>query len=286
MRANHISLPGPERPGSKGRVAAFAATMAAAVVLCCFAGEPVFADATTTVPAPSTPSTNRPAAPSPAMVQAFQLGYDVYLPVAQMQFFDHEVQTLSGITSDAEARAKVADLNKLADRTRLIEQISMKQTVDLMKQMSVPATVRAPYEQAAAKLAQPLPIAKDARNLVKSDPASAHILSTMEEADALIPSDTTELTTWVKIARGPDADWSFHVGSLEASLAAASDNSAPAVALLSTIPALVTKTPVTAPDGARDTMMDLAHDIYLKQDITQPMLADAARALHKAFEGD
>lgn len=254
--------------------------------LVCTGGQ-AFAASSTTAPAPPTPSAaEQTAAPSPAMVQAFQLGYDVYLPVAQMQYFDHEVQTLSGITSDVQARARVADLAKLADRTRLIEQLSVTQTVDLMKQMSVPPSVLAPYEQAAAKLAQPLPMAKDARELEKSDPASAHVLSTMEEADSLIPSDTTALTTWVKIARGSDADWSFHVGTLEASLACASDNDEPAIALLSTVPALIVKTPMTAPSGARDTMMDLVHDISVKQDITQPMLAGAARALHKAFAGD
>lgn len=220
------------------------------------------------------------------MTQSYQLGYDIYLPIAQIQYFDHEVQDLTNSTSDAETNTKLATLDKLAARTRLIEQLSITQAADLMLKMGVPKKQREPYQQAAAALTKPLAIAEDAKKDKKLDPASARILSTMEEADQLIPHDVSVLITWLKVAKGSDADWSFHVGTLEASLAVASDNNAPAVALLDTLPALVAKTPAAAPGGAKDAMLALGHDIEKKQDITQPMLADAARALHKAFEGD
>lgn len=243
-----------------------------------------------TPPAPAAPAgaqqTAQQAAVSPAMQQAFRLGYDIYLPIAQMQYLSHQVLLINNTTSDAEQKQSIADLDKLAARSRLVEQLSTQQTADLMRKMGVPDTIRAPYVRAAAEFAEPLPIASDAKGLAKSDPESARVLSTMEEADQFIPSDSTALASWLKIARGNDTDWAFHVGALEASLAVASDNDAPAIALLPTIPPLVAKAPASAPAGAKDAIMDLAHEIEQKQDITQAMLADAARALHRAFEGD
>jgi hypothetical protein len=234
---------------------------------------------------PPAPATQIPLTPT-GMVQAYQLGYDIYLPVAQVQYFNHEVLTLSG-ANDAENAPKIAELDKLADRTRQVEQLSMQQAADLLLKIGAPKDVRAPYEQAAAALAKPLTLAKDdkIKGGKKLDPASLRILSTMEESNRLIPGETDALSAWL-LGHLSAFDWGFHVGSLEASLAVASDNDEPGVALLSTIPTLAEKAPATAPAGAKDAMLKLSHDIQKNQDVTQAMLSDATRALHKAFEGD
>ncbi len=211
----------------------------------------------------------------PVMIQCYNLGSLLYTPVAQVRWLDLQVESLSH-TSAGQQPHKLSDLIDIASHTRDYERDYLVRADALLAIIGAPQVIRGPFDKAATEFQQPAPGSQ-------SDPLQS-IGSIIAEADTGFPHDWSSLLAWLKIARGADAVWAFHLGSLSASLKAAAGYGDPRVALLDTVPALTGTEPVSTPASVHTALVRLIADIAQTQLISLDLLRQTSQSLDQSFE--
>lgn len=165
-----------------------------------------------------------------AQAQAFGLGFALQGAAARTRLFLDAVKGLRDIADDDEGAAAVARLAEQARTLRHSEAISYAETARRLQAMGAPPDLQAWARDVADQLEAPLKLSKEAQKEEKSDPNTATVLGTIDEAQALkVTADGTmpRLRAWVKLSYGPQAVWAGALGDLAAEMDAAARNGRP-----------------------------------------------------------
>lgn len=175
------------------------------------------------LPAQAAKKAETPSIPA-AQAQAFQLGFALQTPAAQAQLFLQAVKGLKNITDDVQGTSEVGRLADRSDRLREVSARAYGQSAQMLRTMGAPAKMQAWAQSAADQLDAPLVLSKEARKYTQSDPHTATVMGTIDEAQSLkVAADAQmpDLLSWLKLSHGADAVWASAVGSLAAGMHAA-----------------------------------------------------------------
>jgi len=156
--------------------------------------------------------------------QAFQIGFALQSADARARQFLQAVKGLRDIRDDEEGAAEVAKLAERSSALRRAEARSYDETARLLQAMNAPPDLLTWARDVADQLEAPLKLSKEAKKEQKSDPDTATVLGTIDEAQALketADSAMPNLRAWVKLSFGSQAAWAGAVGALAAEMDAA-----------------------------------------------------------------
>jgi hypothetical protein len=151
--------------------------------------------------------------------QAYQLAYQLELPSARAELFIHSVEELNSLTDDAAIDTKVKDLDSQAAELRSAEGSAYNRALILANKMGAPTTVKTWLQNTVDLLEAPVALSDDAKKEADTQPATARILSTLDEATALheqAVSKDDSISLWLKISGGKNVVWAKEVGALSA----------------------------------------------------------------------
>lgn len=158
---------------------------------------------------------------------AYDLGRLMQEPVISVLYLDAKLKDLANYKSDADASAAIVADAKIADTTRTSEAVAYGDAAKLLTRMSAPPGVIAACKSAQQTVTGELQVTSDAAKAA-SDPVTKRIIATLDEADAIRP-DNSNLLPWLKLSRGADALWAFHLGQFAVGLDNSLDLSAPSM---------------------------------------------------------
>jgi len=152
--------------------------------------------------------------------QAYQLGYQLELPAARAELFIHSVENLQNATDDdAVDTQHIRDLDTNAAELRSTEASAYNRAILLANSMGAPTGLKTWLAQSVDLLEEPVVISPEAKKFETAQPATARILSTLDEATTLhaqsVGNDSSVMT-WLKITSGKDALWARDLGMLSA----------------------------------------------------------------------
>lgn len=153
--------------------------------------------------------------------QAFQLGYALQAPAAQTEEFLQAVKGLKTITDDVQGVSEVGKLAKQSETLRATEQRAYRQATQMLRAMGAPPALQTWAAGEEQKLAAPLVLSKEAKGFLQSDPNTATVLGTIDEAQTTATdagSRMTGLVSWLKITDGSAAVWATALGGLTAGM--------------------------------------------------------------------
>ncbi len=159
-----------------------------------------------------------------AQQQAFQLGYALQEPAAQTEQFLQAVKGLKTITDDVQGVSEVGRLAKQSESLRATEQRAYRQAAGMLRALGAPEALQTWAGRAADRLSHPLVLSKDAKSFLTSDPNTATVMGTIDEAQELKTDADAHLSgvaSWMKITEGGDAVWATALGGLAAGMHAA-----------------------------------------------------------------
>lgn len=167
-------------------------------------------------------------APIPAkQVQAFALGFALQSAAARTRMFLDDVKGLRDIRDEDEGAAEVAKLAAQSQTLRRREANCYAEAVQQLQALGAPPDLQTWARGAADQLAAPLKLSKEAQKEQKSDPNTATVLGTIDEAQAIkaaTDGKMPRLRVWVKLFYGTSGTWAGAVGSLAAEMNAAVAN--------------------------------------------------------------
>lgn len=224
----------------------------------CNVMKPIFAVAALTFFLPARAET--PPARIPAsQAQAFQLGYSLSLPGARARVFVESVKNLQRL-SDTDAGPRIKELATQARSLRFEEGRALVAASGLLRQMAAPAILRAGPEASVKTLDAPLVLSQEQRALARTDPDTAGILATMDEAEAVKKdADGTigTLARWLTLTHGAEAVWAADVGTLTAQVFVARLALDRPQFALSAATLLARRAPPATPPAVRDALVSL-----------------------------
>ncbi len=206
----------------------------------------------------SKPKDAVPAVPR-VQAQAFALGYALRTADTRALAFTQSVEQLKSVDDDALAGAEVARLSRNSVALRLSEKTAYAQVAAQLKTMGAPESLQTWATTTVAGLSAPVVLTKDAKELQKTEPDTAQVLSTLAELQALkagTNSRQQSLTTWLALTGGKVAVWSAETGAYTADLhraATANRGALPSGAAR----ALLVHAPANAPAATRQAVADL-----------------------------
>lgn len=160
----------------------------------------------------------------PIQQKAFQLGYALQMPAARTEEFLEAVKGLKTITDDVQGVSEVGRLAKQSEALREIERRAYRQAAEMLRALGAPAGLQTWAGGAAYRLGLPLTLSKEANEYATSDPDTAAVLGTIDEAQAIktdADGHMPGLLSWLKLTNGGDAVWATAVGGLAAGMHAA-----------------------------------------------------------------
>jgi len=161
----------------------------------------------------------RASAISSSESQAYQLAYQLEVPAARSEVFIHSVEDLQRLTDEVAIEQSVKDLDSNAAELRSTEASAYNRALILATSMGAPASLRTWLQQSVTMLEAPVVIADDVKDIQKDQPATARIISTLDECTALHTQSVdnqSSVMLWLKISSGKDALWANDVGALSA----------------------------------------------------------------------
>ena len=199
----------------------------------------------------SKPTTPQPAIGSPAarLVQSYLLGLEDYTAPASIEKLDAVIKA---------NRSTVSQLSALADQTRSSELTGYRIALIQLHSMGAPTPVLALYTPALAALVVPVMVTESARIQFPQDNSAQEIWSTLDEAERIAPAENGTLTSWLKLSRGRDALWAYHIGNLDAVLRANILGDPSRLPLIHGSGALAESAPIGCPKPLIDALNHLA----------------------------
>ncbi len=193
----------------------------------------------------------QPAIGSPAqrLVQAYLLGLEDYTAPASIEKLDAVIKA---------NRSTVPQLGLMASETRLSELAGYRAALTQLHSMGAPAPVLSLYTPALAALVVPVMVTESARIQFPQDNSAQEISSTLDEAEQIAPADSGTLTSWLKLSRGRDALWAYHIGNLDAVLRAGIPGELSQLPLIHGSAALAESAPIGCPKPLIDDLNHLA----------------------------
>ncbi len=197
------------------------------------------------------PIVPQPAIGSPAarLVQSYLLGLEDYTAPASIEKLDADIKA---------NRFTVPQLNGQADQARSTELAGYRSALTQLHSMGAPKPVLALYTPALAALVVPVMVTESARFQFPQDNAAQQISSTLDEAERVAPADNGTLTSWIKLSRGRDALWAYHIGNLDAVLRASIPGNLSQLPLIHGSGALAESAPAGCPKPLIDALTHLA----------------------------
>lgn len=213
--------------------------------------------------------------------QAYFLGWALATPRCKILMLDKQVETLKELPSDPPPRAAIDRLDRMADACRRSQRAALEDAVGHLKRLGAPDSTYADAVQAAAVLSGSIDTAETAKVSKEIDPAIVRILATMDESDRVIPRTWSRLAIWLKLTHSPAALWSFRLGQLSASLAAARTVS-PDIASLDLVDNLYKDRPADCPKDVSAGLREL-RDAMSHRSVTQDVEGQVADAIAKCY---
>jgi hypothetical protein len=160
--------------------------------------------------------------------RAFQLGYQLELPGASAEVFIHDVEALGNIGDESAIAPEVNDLDTEAAQLRIAEGSAYNRALILANEQGAPSDTRTWLQQRVDQLEQPVVMSSAALPYLKTQPATARIIATLDEATEL-RAETLDhddsLSTWLILTSGKDALWARDTGQLCARMYVSLDKS-------------------------------------------------------------
>lgn len=153
----------------------------------------------------------------------FTLGYALQTPAAQSALFLADVKALRFAQPGEEAAQSTALLARQAKDLRRAELLSYKDASRMLRSLSAPPPLQTWADGTVHLLTLPQIVSDEAKPYVKSDPPTAAILATIDEAEAVkIIADRSapSLQAWLKLTQGGAGVWVSVVGRLAANMQA------------------------------------------------------------------
>ena len=172
--------------------------------------------AATAAPTPSVPLSQR---------QCFQMQFLLRLPGLEARHFIEAVKSLRDTDGDQDTTdRRIADLAGQARALRRDEARAFAQLAPLLKTMAATPELQTWAASEADRLSRPLHYTKDEQKDARTEPESAAILATLDEADALKTDTDARLSSlglWIRLTQGRVGFWAADVGDMTAYLHAA-----------------------------------------------------------------
>lgn len=159
-----------------------------------------------------------------AQAQAFALGFSIQSAAARTRQFLDAVKSLRDVADDEEGAAEVARLAEQSGMLRRTEARSYAETGRQLHAMGAPPDLLAWTRDVFDQLQAPLKLSQEVKKEQKSDPNTATVLATIDEAQALkVTADSAmpRLRAWVKLSYGAPGAWAGALGDLAAEMDAA-----------------------------------------------------------------
>ncbi len=171
-----------------------------------------------------------PSAAAPAQGQMFALGFALQTPAARSEALLADVKNLQLADPAQDAAPATALLARQAKDLRKSELRSYQEAARLLRALGAPQSLQSWAEGTVHLLTRPQIVSPEARPYVKSDPATATILATIDEAEAVkVIGDRSNasLLTWLKLSQGGAGVWAQTVGRLAAGMQASAASGQP-----------------------------------------------------------
>ena len=198
-----------------------------------------------------------------AQQQCFQAQFLMRQPQLEALAFIEAVKSLRDINADDEAatQLRISALSVQAAALRHDEGRAFSRLTPLLKTMGGPADLQAWAAAEADGLSRPLKFTPDEAKQARTDPETAAILATLDEADALKTDTNRHLypfDLWFHLTQGRVGLWAADVGDMAALLQAAlAAHKAPGVSVKAAR-ALRDAAPAGTPPSVRDALGLLA----------------------------
>ena len=217
----------------------------------------------------------QPAIGSPAqrLVQAYLLGLEDYTAPASIEKLDAVIKA---------NRSTVPQLGLMASQARSRELAGYRAALTQLHSMGAPVPVLSLYTPALAALVVPVMVTENARIQFPQDSSAQEVSSTLDEAEQIAPADSGTLTSWLKLSRGRDALWAYHIGNLDAVLRAGIPGDLSRLPLIHGSAALAQSAPVGCPKPLIDALNHLA-DQANENKVDAPTLASLDIAVQDVF---
>ena len=215
-----------------------------------------------------------------AQQQCFQAMLLLRLPQMETLHFIGAVKSLRDLDGSDETALsrRVTELSGQAVALRRDDSRAFSQLTALLKGMGTTASLQAWAASEADRLSQPLKYTKDELKDAKTDPATAAILATLDEADALKADTDTHLSSlglWINLTQGRAGLWAADVGELTAALHVALANQAePRLSVT-----LARHLKATSPDGTPPAVLDALGLLAPKTGNLSELAPDATQAV-------
>lgn len=150
----------------------------------------------------------------------FQVQFLARLPNLEAKQFVQQVAALGSAGTEA-SLPSLATLRQQADNLRTAEGQSYTRLASLLTRLGAPHSLRTWASSEAARLNHPVTLSKAEQKEAKSDPDSAAILATLDEAEALKADTDNEMSgigTWISLTYHQPGLWAADVGEMTAAL--------------------------------------------------------------------
>ncbi len=246
-------------------------------------------------PAPAVSLPSAPASATPSQVQMFQLGLALQTPAAQSEAFLADVKNLQLADPITDAAPATLLLARQAKDLRRSELRCYQAASRMLRALGAPPALQSWADGTVHLLTQPQIVSAEARPFVKSDPATATVLATIDEAEAIkIIADrsSASLQTWLKLSQGGAGVWTQTVGRLAAGMQASAATAHPFLLPREAVRHLRETAPPGTPLDVLRTLSALAphgrgnlSSLIRQSDVTVPagQIAPAALALLDAY---
>lgn len=251
---------------------------------------------TSTASAPAASVPLAPASATPSQRQMFALGLALQTPAAQSEAFLADVKNLQLADPVTEAAPATLVLARQARDLRASELRCYQAASTLLRTLGAPQSLQSWADGTVHLLTQPQIVSAEARPYVKSDPPTATILATIDEAEAvkiIADRSNASLQTWLKLSQGGAGVWTHTVGRLAAGMQAAASQAQPFLLPRASVRHLRETAPPSTPLPVLQTLSALVprgkgnlSSLIRQSDVTVPaaQIAPAALALLDAYD--
>lgn len=236
-----------------------------------------------------------PASSAAAQAQMFALGFALQTPVAQSEVFLADVKKLQLTQPGEDAALSTALLARQAKDLRGTELRAYQASAHMLHALGAPQSLQTWAAGTVRLLSQPQIVSAEARPYLKSDPATATILATIDEAEAvkiIADRSSASLQTWLKLSQGGAGVWTQTVGRLAAGMQASATQGQPFLLPRETVRRLRASAPPGAPLAVLRALSALVprgkgnlSSLIRLSDVSVPaeQIAPAAQSLLEAY---
>lgn len=248
------------------------------------------------VSAPPVQAPDTPVSATPAQKQMFRLGLVLQMPAAQSEAFLADVKRLQLTAPGEDTALSTALLARQAKDLRRSELRGYQSAAKMLRTLGAPQSLQSWADGTVHLLREPQIVSSEARPYVKSDPATATILATIDEAEAVkIIGDRNgaSLQTWLKLSQGGAGVWTQTLGRLAAGMQACAATAHPFLLPRDSVRHLRETAPPGTPLDVLRTLSVLVprgkgnlSSLIRQSDVSVPagQIAPAAQALLDAYD--